>query len=91
MVEDLKIECKFRSFCADAVIVDRDGKLAAEIADGIIIKRNSQLQFDGHPSFAVAEIPDAFTQNGINHRSDFILCSPNGIVVSHSIQFAVLH
>ena len=91
MVEDLKIECKFRSFCADAVIVGRDGKLAAEIADGIIIKRNSQLQFDGHPSFAVAEIPDAFTQNGINHRSDFILCSPNGIVVSHSIQFAVLH
>ncbi len=43
MVEDLKIECKFRSFCADAVIVGRDGKLAAEIADGIIIKRNSQL------------------------------------------------
>ena len=43
------------------------------------------------PWTAPAEIPDAFTQNGINHRSDFILCSPNGIVVSHSIQFAVLH
>ena len=88
MVEDLKIECKFRAFCADAVIVGRDGKLAAEIADGIIIKRNSQLQFDGHPSFAVAEIPDAFTQNGINHRSNLVLSAPDCIEVSHSILFA---
>jgi len=37
-----EIECKFRSFCAYAVVVGSNGKLAAEIADGIIIKRDSQ-------------------------------------------------
>ena len=89
MVEDLKIECKFRSFCADAVIVGRDGKLAAEIADGIIIKRDRQFQFNSHPSFAVTEIPDTFTQNGINHRSNLVLSAPNGIKVSHNIQYSV--
>ena len=37
-----EIECKFRSFCAYAVVVGSNGKLAAEIADVIIIKRDSQ-------------------------------------------------
>ena len=78
--------CSSRSF---PIVIDSEGKLAAEIADGIIIKGDSQFHFDGHPSIAVAEIPNAFTQNGIHHRSDIILCAPYGIVVSHSIQFAV--
>ena len=43
MVEESKIECKFRAFCADAVVVGWDRKLAAEVADGIIIKRDSQF------------------------------------------------
>ena len=50
---------------AQAVVVDRDRELAAEVADGIIIKGDSQLQFNGHASLAVAEIPDTFAQNGI--------------------------
>jgi len=79
--------CSSRSF---PIVIDSDGKLAAEIADGIIIKGDSQLQFNGHASFAVAEIPDTLTQNGIDHRSDFILCAPNGIVVSHNIRYSVL-
>ena len=29
MVEESKIECEFRAFCSDAVVVGRDGKLAA--------------------------------------------------------------
>ena len=89
MVEESKIECEFRAFCSDAVVVGRDGKLAAEIADSIIIKRDRQLQFNGHTSLAVAEIPDTFTQNGIHHRSNLILSAPYGIVVSHSIQYSV--
>ena len=90
MVEESKIECEFRAFCADAVVVGWDRKLAAEIADGIIIKRDSQFQFNGHASLIVTEIPDALSQNGIYHRSDFVLSAPYGIVVSHSIRYSVL-
>ena len=75
MVEESKIKCEFRAFCSDAVVVGRDGKLAAEVADGFIIEGDSQFQFDSHPSFAVAEIPDTFTQNGIHHRSNLTLSS----------------
>ena len=89
MVEASKIKCEFRVFCSDAVVVGSDGELAAEVAEGIIIEGDSQLQFNGHPSLAVAEIPDTFAQNGIHHRSDFVLCAPDGIVVSHSIRFVV--
>ena len=89
MVEESKIECEFRAFCADAVVVGWDRKLAAEIADSIIIEGDCQFQFNGHPSLTVTEIPDTFTQNGIHHRSDLILCAPYGIVVSHSIRYSV--
>ena len=89
MVEESQIECKFRAFCADAVVVGWDRKLAAEVADGIIIKRDSQFQFNGHPPFAVTEIPDALSQNSIHNRSDLILCAPYGIEVSHNTQYSV--
>ena len=74
---------------SQAVVVGSDGKLATEIADGIIIECDSQLQFNGHASFVVAEIPDTFTQNGIDHRSNVVLRAPYGIVVSHSIRYSV--
>ena len=89
MVEESKIECEFRTSCTDAVVVNRDGKLAAQVADGIIIEADCQLQFNGHPSFVVAEIPDALSQNSIHNRSDLILCAPYGIVVSHNTQLSV--
>ena len=73
---------------AHAVVVGRGGELAAEITDSIIIEGDSQFQFDGRATLTVAEIPDAFTQNGIYHRSDFILCAPYGIVVCHLTIFA---
>ena len=74
---------------SQAVVVGSDGKLATKIADSIIIKGDSQLQFNGHPSLAVAEIPDTFAQNGIDYRSDVVLRAPYGIVVSHSIRYSV--
>ena len=74
---------------AQAVVVGRDRELAAEVADGFIIESDSQLQFNGHPSLAVAEIPDTFAQNGIDYRSDVVLRAPYGIVVSHSIRYSV--
>ena len=80
-----QIEFKYRAFCSDAVVVGSNGELTAEIADGIIIEGDSQFQFDGHTSLAVAEIPYTFAQNGIHHRSDLILCAPYGIVVSHFV------
>ena len=89
MVEESKIECKFRAFCSDAVVVGSSGKLAAEVADGIIIECDSQFQFNGHASLAVTKIPDTFTQNGIHHRSNLILRTPYGIVVSHLQYFLI--
>ena len=50
-----EIECELRAFCADAVVVGSNGELAAKIADSIIIEGDSQFQFDGHTSLAVAE------------------------------------
>ena len=73
MVEESKIECEFRAFCSDAFVVGRDGKLAAEIADSIIIEGDCQLQFNGHPPFAVAEIPDAFSIGRRNLQLSFML------------------
>ena len=84
----LQIEYELGAFCSNTVVVGSDGELATEIANVIIIEGDSQFQFDGHSSFAVAEIPYTFSQNGIHHRSDFILCAPNGIVVSHRTIFA---
>ena len=39
----------------------------------------------------IGQIPDVLTQDSIYHRSNFILSAPNGIEVSHSIQFSVHH
>ena len=40
-----------------------------------------QLQFNGHPSLVIAQVPDVFTKYGIHHRHDFILSTPDGIEV----------
>ena len=85
-----EIYCELRAFCTDAAVIGSDRELTSEVIDRIIIQRDSQLQFDSHPSFAVAEIPYTFAKNSIHHRSDFVLCAPYGIVVSHSIRYSVL-
>ena len=41
-------------------------KETAKIINGIIIEPDSQLQFNGHPTLVVTEIPDTLTQNGIH-------------------------
>jgi len=64
-------------------------KETAKIINGIIIEPDSQLQFNGHPTLVVTEIPDTLTQNGIHYRSNLILSAPYGIVVSHSIRYSV--
>ena len=66
-------------------------ELAAKITDSIFIKEECQFENDGTTPFIIGQIPDALTQNGIYHRSDFILSAPNGIKVCHSILFAVPH
>ena len=62
----------------------------AEIIDGIIIEGDSQFLFDGHALLVETEIPDAFTQNGIHYRSDFILRAPYGIKVNHNTRYSIL-
>ena len=48
-----------------------------------------QLQLYGHPSLIIAQVPDTFSQNSINHRPYFILSAPNGIEVSHNTQSSI--
>ena len=79
----------FCTSCAQAIVIGRDRKLAAEIADSIIIEGDSQFQFNGYTSLAVAEIPDTFAQNGIHHRSDFVLSTPNRIEINHRQYFLI--
>ena len=41
----------------------------------VVRSRQLHIYRNGHPSFTVTEIPDAFTQNGIHHRSNLTLSS----------------
>ena len=60
-------------------------ELAAKITDCIFIKEECQFKNDGTTSFIIGQIPNALTQNGIYHRSDFILSAPYGIEVCHAM------
>ena len=86
----LKVEYELSSFRTDSIIICRYWELAAKITDCIFIKEECQFKNDGTTPFFIGQIPDTFTQNGIYHRSDFILCAPYGIVISHNILFEVL-
>ena len=77
--------------CPYSIIIGWYGELATEIIDIIVIEGGSQLQFDSHAFLVETEIPDAFTQNGINHRSDFILSATYGIEINHSIRYSIHH
>ena len=60
MVEESKIECEFRAFCSDAVVVGRDGKLAAEIADSIIMETIIIRIYDLHASIGRGNLQLSF-------------------------------
>ena len=85
----LQIEHKFSAFRSNSIIISDFRKLAAKFIDGIVIEGDSQLQLNGHASLRIAEIPDAFTQNGIHHRSDFVLRAPNRIEINHRQYFLI--
>ena len=87
---NLQVEYELNSFRTDSIIICRYWELAAKITDCIFIKEECQFKNDGTTPFFIGQIPDAFTQNGINHRPYLILSAPNGIKVNHSILFAVL-
>ena len=82
MVEESKIEYELTSLRANAVIVCRNGELTDERIGILLFQILSQLQFNGHPSLIIAQVPDTFSQNSINHRPYFILSAPDGIKVS---------
>ena len=86
----LQVEYELSSPWANPVIIGWYWELTAKITDCIFIQINCQFKNDGTAFFIVCEIPDAFTMNGINHRSDFILSAPYGIEISHSILLEVL-
>ena len=69
---------------AYTVVVSCYRKLVNEHIGSFLLQILGKFQFNTHPMLVVTQIPDALTQNGIHHRSDFILSAPNGIKVSHS-------
>lgn len=85
----LKVEYELCSPRSYPIIVGRYRKLAAQITYGILIKGNRQFKNDGTTPFFIGQIPDAFTQNGIDYRPYFILSAPDGIKVSHNTQSSI--
>ena len=80
---NLQVEYELSSFRTDSIIICRYWELAAKITDCIFIKENCQFKNDGTTPFFIGQIPDAFTQNGIDHRPYLILSTPYGIEISH--------
>ena len=74
----LHIKHEFCSLRAYAVIVCRNWKLIDKRIGIFLLQILGQLQFYGHPSLIIAQVPDTFSQNSINHRPYFILSAPDG-------------
>ena len=55
-----EIECELCSFRAYTVIVSRNWELVDKHVNLFLLQIRSQLQFNGHPSIIIAEIPDTF-------------------------------
>ena len=71
------------------IIVSCYRKLVNEHIGSFFFQILGKLQFNTHPVVIVTQIPDTLAQNSIYHRPDFILSTPNGIEVSHSILLKV--
>ena len=68
---------------AYTVIISSYRELVNECIGSFLLQILGEFQFNTCPTFIVTQIPDALAQNGIHHRSDFILSAPNGIKVCH--------
>ena len=75
MDEESKIKHELCSLRAYAVIVCRNWKLIDKCIGIFLLQILGQLQFNGHPSLIIAQVPDTFFQHGINHRPDLTLSS----------------
>ena len=89
MVDESKIKHEFCSLQAYAIIVCRNRKLVDKRIGIFLLQIHGQLHFYDHPSLIIAQVPDTFSQDGINHRSDFVLSAPDGIKVSHNTQSSI--
>ena len=79
----LNVKHELCSFRAYTVIVSRYRKLVDKHVNFFLLQILGQLQFNGHPSLIIAQVPDTFSQNSIYHRPYFILSAPDSIEVSH--------
>ena len=61
----LNVKHELCSLRAYAVIVCQNWKLVDKRIDIFFLQIIGQLQFNGHPSLIIAQIPDAFSQNSI--------------------------
>ena len=73
------------SLCADAIEVCGEGKLAEKGIGLFLFQAPRKLEFYGHPLLVIAEVPDAFSQDGIDNGPDVVLGVPDGVEVSHGI------
>ena len=68
----LHIKYELCSLRAYAIIVSRNWKLVDKHVNLFLLQILGQLQFNGHPSFVIAQIPDTFSQNSIHYSSNFV-------------------
>ena len=61
----LHIKYELCSLRAYAIIVSRNRKLVDKHVNFFLLQILGQLQFNGHPSIIIAQIPDTFPQNSI--------------------------
>jgi len=71
----LHIKHELCSLRAYTIIVCWYRELVDKLINLFLLQIRSQLQFNGHPSIIIAEIPDTFPQNSIDHRSNLTLSS----------------
>ena len=68
----LHIKYELCSFRAYSVIFSRNWELVDKHVNLFLLQILGQLQFNGHPSFVIAQIPDTFSQNSIHYSSNFV-------------------
>ena len=80
----LNVKHELCSLRAYAVIVCWYRELVDKCIGIFFLQILGQLQFYGHPSLIIAQVPDTFTKDSVYHRPDFVLSAPDSIEVSHN-------
>ena len=72
-----------RAVVSLSIVVGREGELARQQLQFLVIKMPLQFHFYALPGRIVVEIPDTVTETGIYHRPHLVLQPPDSVKVVH--------